>query len=96
MPLTDEIAQQGVDREGALFNSRQALQSWWQTGDECQIHSQQSDWQDFFVMLCCIVVQISCDFLTIGSSIVLNISKNLGCKDLLAVPKIIKNCDIFP
>ena len=49
MPLTDEIAQQGVDREGALFNSRQALQSWWQTGDECQIHSQQSDWQDFFV-----------------------------------------------
>ena len=47
-------------------------------------------------MLCCIVVQISCDFLTIGRSIMLNISKNLGCKDLLVVPKIIKNCEFFP
>ena len=38
--VVDDLTQK-VSR-GGLFNSRQALQSW-QTGDQCQIHSQQSD-----------------------------------------------------
>ena len=67
----DDLTQK-VSR-GGLFNSRQALQSW-QTGDQCQIHSQQSDWHDFFVTAFAMLAYIRSnlwewsDFLTISNT----------------------------